>query len=357
MNKKLLISIILPFFTFLLFFSFSNSSNAVSCGARSAIGSTPPYWGNDPAQNVIVSVNSQARISIKGEDGCAGQPAEIQILKDSNIVRTVTLTLNLGAPVTGQQNVHVLYADGTIDFSPGVYRAKFIRVGNIVGSSAQTSNTLTVQAQTQACTLSRLTTNPIGGVRGGQQIQLIIEALGTCQDWGATVNVLGSSNICNFNGSEQKFSSGSNRLVWNFTPSNPTGPQAVCRFRASLGSQSSESSTFTIQRVGSNPAPGPGNPSPGEPVDISFKIPNPIQAESLIDLAKAIGRFLFQIAIPIAVIVIIYAGLLFLTSRGDKEKITTARKALWYAVIGLAIILIGQGFFTLIKSILDLGTP
>ncbi len=106
-----------------------------------------------------------------------------------------------------------------------------------------------------------------------------------------------------------------------------------------------------------NPAPGPGNPKPGQDIDVSFNIPNPIQAESLIDLAKAIGRFLFQIAIPIAVIIIIYAGLLYLTSGGNKEKVATAHKALWYAVIGLAIILIGQGFFTLIKSILNLGAP
>ncbi len=106
---------------------------------------------------------------------------------------------------------------------------------------------------------------------------------------------------------------------------------------------------------GTGGGPGGTGGQPGQPTEVSFNIPNPIQAESLVDLAKAIGRFLFQIAIPIAVIVIIYAGILFLTSGGDKAKITTARNTLWYAVIGLAIILIGQGFFTLIKSILNLG--
>ncbi len=100
-----------------------------------------------------------------------------------------------------------------------------------------------------------------------------------------------------------------------------------------------------------------GGGGPGQTVSVSFNIPNPIQAQSLIDLAKAIGKFLLEIAIPIAVIVIIYAGLLYLTSGGSKEKVATAHKALWYAVIGLAIILIGQGFFVLIKSILDLGGP
>jgi hypothetical protein len=101
---------------------------------------------------------------------------------------------------------------------------------------------------------------------------------------------------------------------------------------------------------------GPGD-SGGQPGGggFDFNIPNPIAAESLVDLAKAIGRFLFQIAIPIAVIIIIYAGLLYLTSGGKPEQIKKATGALKYALIGLAIILIGQGFFSLIKSILNLG--
>lgn len=115
------------------------------------------------------------------------------------------------------------------------------------------------------------------------------------------------------------------------------------------------SSPIRVTIVGGGQQPPGGGQQPGQPVSVSFNIENPIQSESLIDLAKAIGRFLFQIGIPIAVIVIIYSGILFLTSGGNKEKITKARQALWYAVIGLAIILIGQGFFTLIKSILDLG--
>ena len=114
-------------------------------------------------------------------------------------------------------------------------------------------------------------------------------------------------------------------------------------------------SSLCGQDAGTGGRPQP--PGPGRPATVSFEIPNPVQAESLVDLAKAIGRFLLQIAIPIAVIIIIYAGILFLISQGDKDKIIKARKALLYAAIGLAIILIGQGFVTLVQSILNLGTP
>lgn len=352
MSRKLKLFLITTvFFASFLFFT---NTYAFTCGERNIIGNTPPYWGNNSNQNVVTPLNSQTRISIRGEDGCAGQTAQFQVKQGNNVVSTINLSLTRDNSVSGQTGTFILYSDWMINIPVGTYRIKFIKVGSQVFSSADSSNTLTVQATSQACNISRLSTNPVGGVRAGQQIQLIVEAQGTCQDWGATVNVLGSFNVCSFNGSEQKFPSGSNRLVWNWTPQNPEGPQAVCRFRTSLGSQTLESSNFTIQRISGG---GPLPPAPGAPVDVSFNIPNPIQAESLVDLAKAIGRFLFQIAIPIAVIVIIYAGILFLTSRGNKEQVVKASKALWYAVIGLAIILIGQGFFTLIKSILNLGGP
>ena len=53
---------------------------------------------------------------------------------------------------------------------------------------------------------------------------------------------------------------------------------------------------------------------------------------------------------------IIYAGILFLTAQGNPTTITKAKDVLKYAVIGLAIIIIGSGFVTLIQSILELGS-
>src|SRR3989344_5111050 len=63
---------------------------------------------------------------------------------------------------------------------------------------------------------------------------------------------------------------------------------------------------------GTGGGPGGTGGQPGQ--SVTFEIQPPTQVRSLVDLAKAIGRFLLQIAIPIAVIVIIYAGLLFLRS-------------------------------------------
>ena len=52
----------------------------------------------------------------------------------------------------------------------------------------------------------------------------------------------------------------------------------------------------------------------------------------------------------IAVIMMIYAGFLFVTSAGDANKIATAKKAVLYAVIGVAIIAIAQIFSQFIAT-------
>ncbi len=104
------------------------------------------------------------------------------------------------------------------------------------------------------------------------------------------------------------------------------------------------------------PAPPlPGGPG-GETVTFDFSIPNPLKSENLLDLIQAVGGFIFSLAIPVAVIMIVYAGVLFLISRGDQTKVARAREILKYAIIGLAIVLIGSGFVSLITSILDLGS-
>ncbi len=86
----------------------------------------------------------------------------------------------------------------------------------------------------------------------------------------------------------------------------------------------------------------------------SGELPNPLGVKSIEELVQKIGGVLFDLAIPIAVILIIWAGIKMIISQGNPEKVTAARKSLWYIVLGLAVLLIGQGFVSLIKSILDI---
>lgn len=86
----------------------------------------------------------------------------------------------------------------------------------------------------------------------------------------------------------------------------------------------------------------------------SVQITSPIEADNFTELLSLLAGALVKIAIPILVIIIIWSGIQLVISAGSPEKIGKAWKTLKFALIGFAIILIGEGFVTLIKSILEL---
>jgi len=75
-------------------------------------------------------------------------------------------------------------------------------------------------------------------------------------------------------------------------------------------------------------------------------------------LASNIINFLsFNLAIPMAVLLFIAAGIIFLTSAGSEEKVALARSIFTNTVIGLVIIFCSWMLIdTLIKSIATSGT-
>lgn len=91
----------------------------------------------------------------------------------------------------------------------------------------------------------------------------------------------------------------------------------------------------------------------------SFSLDNPFGggATTIFDFINVITTWIFNLSIPIAVVLIMYAGLLFLTAGGSPKNFQKAKDVLKYTVLGLAILLIGKGFVTLIISILELGGP
>ena len=54
---------------------------------------------------------------------------------------------------------------------------------------------------------------------------------------------------------------------------------------------------------------------------------------------------------------ILYAGFLMLTAGPNPAKVQEAKKIIINVVLALAIILIGRGFITLIRSVIELGGP
>jgi hypothetical protein len=56
-------------------------------------------------------------------------------------------------------------------------------------------------------------------------------------------------------------------------------------------------------------------------------------------LLRRIGTFLIMIAIVIAVIVLVWGGITYMTAGGDEAKATAAKTRIWNGIIGAAVVL------------------
>lgn len=71
----------------------------------------------------------------------------------------------------------------------------------------------------------------------------------------------------------------------------------------------------------------------------SVTIDNPAKAEDIKGLIDLIANAVLGIIGSVAVIMLVIAGILFLTSAGQPERFNTAKACLMYAIIGIAVAL------------------
>ena len=83
----------------------------------------------------------------------------------------------------------------------------------------------------------------------------------------------------------------------------------------------------------------------------SLSITSPLKATTFAEFVGEIASYIRDIALVISVIMFLWSGFLFLTSGGNEEKVTKAKKALGWAVIGLAICIIGEGFRFILEQL------
>lgn len=82
------------------------------------------------------------------------------------------------------------------------------------------------------------------------------------------------------------------------------------------------------------------------------QLPDPLGGMGWTGLLTKIGNYILQIAMAAAVIAIIWSGILFMTAGGKEDRVTQARKTFLWAIIGLAVVLVGMGIVALIKDVL-----
>lgn len=63
-----------------------------------------------------------------------------------------------------------------------------------------------------------------------------------------------------------------------------------------------------------------------------------------------ITNLVWLVFVTIAIIMFVVAGILFLTAQGDSEKLSTARNAALWGVIGVAVAIIGYAIIYLVRT-------
>jgi hypothetical protein len=79
---------------------------------------------------------------------------------------------------------------------------------------------------------------------------------------------------------------------------------------------------------------------------------NIITALTLEEAVNRILNFLFFLALALAVIMILYAAFLLMTSHGNDKQVTKAKTIMTWTIMALAIILLAKGLASAIRGII-----
>lgn len=74
--------------------------------------------------------------------------------------------------------------------------------------------------------------------------------------------------------------------------------------------------------------------------------------EGILGVIDTVIRWLFTILMVMAVVMIIYAAFLYLTSGGDEEKVGKAHKMIINAIIAVAVAFLAQGVSFVVAQLL-----
>jgi len=88
------------------------------------------------------------------------------------------------------------------------------------------------------------------------------------------------------------------------------------------------------------------------PVEAQITIEPPTTYKTFGELINAVVDFIFNIALVVAPIMLIIGGFYFVTAAGDPGKIKTAKDIIWYAVIGLGVVLLAKGLIAVLTEVL-----
>ena len=78
----------------------------------------------------------------------------------------------------------------------------------------------------------------------------------------------------------------------------------------------------------------------------------PTSVAALVSIINNVANAVFYILLAVAVIMLLVAAFTWLTAAGNEEKLTTARKMLIWALVGIAVALLSKGLVTIITAVI-----
>lgn len=74
---------------------------------------------------------------------------------------------------------------------------------------------------------------------------------------------------------------------------------------------------------------------------------------TLFEFVVEVLKIVIKIGIPVVVVCLVLAGFWLLSAQGDTKKLADAKKALWWTVVGAAILLCAVLIATVVKNTID----
>lgn len=89
---------------------------------------------------------------------------------------------------------------------------------------------------------------------------------------------------------------------------------------------------------------------------LAIQIIDPLNAGNFCVLLTRISTGIAGLVATLSGIMIIVAGIMYLTSAGDQQRMTTAKTALKYAILGIVLSILAIPIVEVIKEILGVGS-
>jgi len=103
-------------------------------------------------------------------------------------------------------------------------------------------------------------------------------------------------------------------------------------------------------------AAGPAGQNPN-PTTIDLKTLNPLGFSSFLDVVKAVLRAARIVAMPIASLMIIYGAFKILTAGSNPNNLKEGKQIIFWAIIGVVIVLAAEGITSLVTNVLNGCSP